>query len=83
MNACSNSKTLRYPKLYPEKTSSTSISSVTNVSPELKQPTLHIGDLILLDVDILRQGVTELIDTVDNDGNLSDNDDILLMAKVL
>ena len=83
MNACSNSKTLRYPKLYPEKTSSTSVLPITDVSPELKEPTIHIGNLILSDTDALRQRLTELIDTVGDDEILSDNDEILLMAKVL
>lgn len=84
-NACSNIKPSRYPKLYPEKKSSTSVSPIADVSPPepIKQPTLHIGDLILSDVDALRRRMKELIDTVGEDENLSDNDEILLMAKVM
>ena len=82
-NACSNIKSSRYPNLYPEKISSTSVIPITDVSPEFEEPTVHIGSLILSDVNALRRRLIELIDSVGDDETLSDNDEILLMAKIL
>ena len=81
-NACSNIKKSRHPQLYP---SSTPISPtpIADTSPEPNQPAVSIGDLILPNEDALRQRAKELIDSIGEYKNLSDNDEILLMAKVL